>query len=463
MAFQLPPLPNFQTNIPQTPSLLDQASKAATLSQMMNTNKLQQQLAPLQVQEQQQKVQSETLANTKAQQELDSQKALQQAVAGGAFNKFAGVNTPDGSGFDAAGAYSDLLSKHPEILPAHASAAVESLQKIGQNMSEQRKTDAQAAEANAAVRAKTLESLASKLGSISDMPASKAATALDEFHQDLVKNPKAYPGLTQQEFAHLYASDLGHLDAMGAYMGIEGKMADFHKSKAEAIKAEQGIIPEGGGISPEALQKLHSDVLLATNPQIQQGKLDVAKAEATAKAQVAEAMEPIRLQLTQAFGNQKDARDKIETSVLKPYQDKMTDINMAKTAIAQAADNPVAARAAVFKMVGVAQPSGSHRVLPMEFAAFKYPGGLGTQAVEHFNDWLKGSPWTDDITQAANAFIDGQAQAAQQNLNSGVDNVNNLYNTAVGAGLKKGGSAKPATKILSPAEWLEQQKKKPNG
>src|SRR5215469_1771980 len=99
-------------------------------------------------------------------------------------------------------------------------------------------------------------------------------------------------------------------------------------------------------------------------------------------------MEPLRLQIQQQFANQKDARDKIETSVLKPFQDKMTDVNMARTAITQAGDNPVAARAAVFKMVGVAQPTGSHRVLPMEFAAFKYPGGITDQIQQKFNDFL---------------------------------------------------------------------------
>ncbi|HET8823493.1 MAG TPA: hypothetical protein VFM77_00065, partial [Terriglobales bacterium] len=55
---------------------------------------------------------------------------------------------------------------------------------------------------------------------------------------------------------------------------------------------------------------------------------------------------------------------------------------------------------------------------------------------EKFNNFLKGEPWTPEISQAANAFIDGQAGAAQQSLNSGIDNTNKLYGTSVGTQLK---------------------------
>jgi hypothetical protein len=136
-------------------------------------------------------------------------------------------------------------------------------------------------------------------------------------------------------------------------------------------------------------------------------------------------------QLSMNLENNKDARDKTEASVLKPYSDKMGDIEQTRQAIAQVDTNPVAARAVVFKMIGVAQPTGSHRVLPAEIDAFRYPGNIAQRSVEKFNDFLLGKPWTKEAAQAASAFVDGQQQAAQNNLRRGVQNINGLYGTNI--------------------------------
>jgi hypothetical protein len=133
------------------------------------------------------------------------------------------------------------------------------------------------------------------------------------------------------------------------------------------------------------------------------------------------------------FQNNKDALDKTQSTVIKPWQDKYSDITAAHAAFAQAADNPVAAQAAVFKLIGVAQPMGAHRVMPVEVSAFKYPGGIGQKSVEAFNGFLLGKPWTTEATAAANAFIDGQAAAADQNLRHGVAATNGLYGSKINA------------------------------
>jgi hypothetical protein len=101
-------------------------------------------------------------------------------------------------------------------------------------------------------------------------------------------------------------------------------------------------------------------------------------------------------------------------------------------------------------MIGVSQPTGSHRVLPAEITAFRYPGGVTDQVVERFNNFLKGEPWTPEIAAAANSFIDGQAGAASQMLNSGIDNTNKLYGTNVGTALKMKPSAQPVQKVAGP-------------
>lgn len=280
MAFQAPPLPSFQTNIPQMPDVLSQVGKYVQLKNLMG----QQQLLPLEVQQEQEKVKQAGIQTQTQQQELDSRKAMMEAIASGELNKYAGVQTPDGSGFDAAGAFQHLITKG--VLPKEASEYTNSWLTIGKNQAEISKTLGQAGEAQQNIREKTLKQVASKLGSIGDMKLDDATKALTAFREDLVKNPKAYAGLTQQELAELYAADLTHLDALEGHIGIAAQVADFHKSKAEAAAAQQKVIPESGGLSPEAQQGVQKDIAVATNPQIQKGKEDVAAAEGRARANI---------------------------------------------------------------------------------------------------------------------------------------------------------------------------------
>lgn len=207
-----------------------------------------------------------------------------EAISSGAFNKYAGVETPDGTGFDSAGMYKDLITKG--VLPEQAGGAVNSLLTIAKNQAEIAKTTAQAGEAQQNIRSKTLDQVAAKLGSINDMPASDAVKALNDFKQNLVKNPKAYAGLTQQEMGELYGATLDHLPAMEQLLGLEGKIADFHKSKTEAATAEQKVINPQTGMSPEETSIIRKDVKTA---QLEQPlKIQQAKAEAEARQQAAQ-------------------------------------------------------------------------------------------------------------------------------------------------------------------------------
>jgi hypothetical protein len=61
--FRLPPLPDFNVNVPAMPNPVDQMAKVASLKNMLSEQTLRAQLAPLQVQEQQQRVQAATLQN----------------------------------------------------------------------------------------------------------------------------------------------------------------------------------------------------------------------------------------------------------------------------------------------------------------------------------------------------------------------------------------------------------------
>lgn len=277
MAFELPTIPNFNVQPNTGPNPLDQYAKVLQLKSLMG----QQSLLPLQTQGLQQEVQAKTLANQQQQMQLDSQKKLMEAITTGAFNKYAGVETPDGSGFDGAGAYQDLVKRG--VLPSMAGEQVNSLLNIAKNQAEISKTMGQAGEANQNIRIKTLDALSSKLGSINDMPSADAAKALAALKQDLVQNPKAYQGLSQLEMAHLYGADLEHLPAIENLMGLESKIADFHKSKSEATSAGQKVISPATGMSPEEESIINKDVKTAKLEQPL--KLQLTREEQLARQQ----------------------------------------------------------------------------------------------------------------------------------------------------------------------------------
>ncbi len=424
---------------PQQPiDPLSQYAKVLGLKSLLG----QQALQPGQQQIQQQQIQQEQIQTQEAQNKVKSQNAMIAAWSDPKFTQEITGGTsqnaqPNGPGFDPNAMMQGLIKRG--VLPQDANTLVNSFVDRSAKVSDTVKNNAAAAQDQINTYSKALDNLTGRLSSIYNMPVSKAGPAFDALKQDLAQNP--LPGMSPQEASAFQASTLDHLPAFINMGKVESNIADYHKSEADAAVAQQKVIPPGGGLSPESQQQVSKDVALATNPAVQQGKVDVATAEGRAKAQVELAMEPMRLQLQQQFGNQKDARDKIETSVLKPYQDKMSDITMARNAVNQAMDNPVAARAATFKMIGVAQPTGSHRVIPAEIQAFRYPGNVGQRSIEAFNDFLLGKPFTSEAIGAMNSFIDGQEQAARTNLGGGIDNVNKLYGTNVGTQLKTGNAA----------------------
>jgi hypothetical protein len=283
MGFELPTLPSFQTNIPQMPSALDQYGKMLQLKSLMG----QQQLQPGQMEQQKQQIQTSTLENQQRQLELQSQQAMMKAWSDPDFLKhFTGTDKAQSSGFgfDPDGLSSALISKG--VLPKDAMAMTQQFIERSQKIAETQKAVAQTGEAEAAQRDKGMKILADKIGGVLDLPAAKAGDALAALKQDLVKNPKAYAGVPQEDLAHLFSADLEHLPAMATLIGLDGKIADFHKSKSEAATAAQKVIPEGGGLSPDTQQGVQKDIAVATNPQIQQGKEAVAEAEGRARANI---------------------------------------------------------------------------------------------------------------------------------------------------------------------------------
>lgn len=277
MAFELPPLPSFQTNISQMPPALDQYGKMLQLKSLLG----QQQMIPLQVQQQQEAVKQSQIQTQQEQLQMQSTQAMVKAWSNPDFLKnFTGTDKADASGlgFDPDGMTKSLISEG--VLPKDALAMTQSFIERSQKIAETQKALAQTGEANAAQRDKGMHILAGKIGGILDLPAAKATDALAALKQDLVRNPQAYAGVPQEDLSHVYGADLEHLPAMATLLGLDARIADFHKAKAEAAKAAQGVIPEGGGLSADAQEKIQADVAARKAEQ----PLEIAKAVAQGQA-----------------------------------------------------------------------------------------------------------------------------------------------------------------------------------
>lgn len=210
----------------------------------------------------------------------------------------------------------------------------------------------------------------------------------------------------------------------------DGRLAQFNQPLKVAVNGAlaRGDYDTAQKILTDGFNQI-GDINKETNPAVVQARANIAGATAAAS-------EAVR----QQFGNDKDARDKIDQTVLKPYQDKMSEISELQSAIGQAqAGNIAAARATLYKVIGVAQPQGTHRVAPTEVAGFSGMGSVPQRVQGSIANALSGDQWTPQMIADIKSFGDAQSQVAQQNLNRGVDATNQLYKTNVGTGLKVSG------------------------
>lgn len=426
MPFQAPPLPSFQTNIPQMPDVLSQVGKFVQLKNLMG----QQQLLPLEVQQETEKAKQAALTTQTQQMELDSRKAMMQAIASGELNKYAGVGTPDGSGFDAAGAYQHLITKG--VRPEEASQYTNSWLTIGKNQAEISKTLGQAGEAQQKIRETTLKQVASKLGDIGDQPLDKATQALDAFRQDLVKNPKAYPGLTQQELSELYAADLTHLDALEGHIGIAAQVADFHKSKAEAAKA---------GVEASEAEAASRGELTPKMQREQANKIAVAEAEGRARANIehefatknnaALANVPTHL-VTPATAAAEKAN--------KEYADaKSVSDRMNATMDAAKKGNVVSYQ--IIPQEGTLQlttSQGVHRINRTEIEQYEGGGSLWQRLEGHLGKALTGKSIPDSVLQDMAEIQKIQAEGSRSRYENTLASINQTYGSKFQAVEMKG-------------------------
>ncbi len=173
---------------------------------------------------------------------------------------------------------------------------------------------------------------------------------------------------------------------------------------------------------------------ILTQQQKQAGA--VAGAQAAAKQPYEMQLEQVRQQVAQTFQSNKNAQDKIEGTVLKPYEEKMSQITELQSAVQQAAQgNVTAARGVLLKLIGVTNPDGTKRYNEAEATRLLQQGNIADRFAGTVKNLLTGDQWTNKMQNDMLSFAGAQSDVAKGNLNRGIGNVNKLYNTNVGQGL----------------------------
>lgn len=434
MAFQLPSMPNFNVQQPDILGAQQKMLELRALQGNVDMQPLQKQAAQQSIQAQQGTMQAQQLANQKAQIELQSQQAMQKAWSDPDFLKEL-TATPgadqSGYGFDPNAMTKSLVTRG--VAPNDAMAMTNQFIERSKNIAETQKTVAQGNEAAASERTKGYKVLSDRIGGILDAPTSKAGEMLASLKQDLVNKSKALSGVPQDDLAHLYGADLEHLPAMATMLGLDAQIADYHKSKAEALKAQQGVIPEGGGLSPEAQQGVQKDIAVATNPQIQQGKEKVAAAEGAARANIelqfargnnaALATVPKEL-IAPATGAAEKAN--------KEFADaKSVSDRMAATMDAAKKGNVVSYQ--IIPEEGTLQittSQGVHRINKTEIDQYAGGGSLWQRMEGHFGKTLTGKSIPDSVMKDMKEIQDIQAQGAQSRYENTLSSINQTYGSS---------------------------------
>jgi hypothetical protein len=194
-------------------------------------------------------------------------------------------------------------------------------------------------------------------------------------------------------------------------MGVKHATLDAQKQQAETTEAQQKAVnetPAGAGV------------------------LAGAKAKAEQPYQVS--LKQMEAPIAAGVADNKDARDKVESSYIKPFTDKLNAAQELVSSLAQAEQgNSAASKAALFKMVGITQPTNNKRVSPEALRDIEKQGNIPEQFVSKIKDALTGDRWTSQMSQDMKDFAKAQVDVAKSTLRSGIKQTNALYDTKIDA------------------------------
>ncbi|MCU1338848.1 MAG: hypothetical protein JWO19_4429 [Bryobacterales bacterium] len=232
MAFELPALPNFSAAVPQTQSPLDQYGKMLQLKALMG----QQQMLPLQVQAEQERVKGQQLQNQTSQIELNAKKAYNAYWSNP--DKF----QSDSSDFPHNDTFATMLGVSSDdplmgILRGQIKAGVPADHAFAdaKNTLQIRQEASKATQEQQSVLKNSFEQLREIAAPIlAEKDATKKQTLIDAAAPGLARWAKFDPSLAQI-IPQLHA---GNFDAFANRIGAEEKAMGFTKATADAQKAQ---------------------------------------------------------------------------------------------------------------------------------------------------------------------------------------------------------------------------------
>jgi hypothetical protein len=262
-----------------------------------------------------------------------------------------------------------------------------------------------------------------------------AINGLPDFSDDSINRLETTFKGSQWMIANEYAEREKQADIaskIGAGQRGQAAMGELALKQKQEAESDQGLISAAAGGDKAAQAALD----FKTNYEARKAGT-AAGAEAQARQPFELQLAKVREEVAQTFQTNKDATDKIEANVLKPYEDKMTSIGQLQSAVEQTAKgNVTAARAVALKLIGVTNPEGTKRYNEAEAERMISQGNVPERVKATVKNLLTGDNWTDKMARDMMEFGNGQASVAKENLNRGIDNVNRLYKTNVGQGLK---------------------------
>jgi hypothetical protein len=124
----------------------------------------------------------------------------------------------------------------------------------------------------------------------------------------------------------------------------------------------------------------------------------------------------------QAFSNQQTAEGR------KAAQPHLNDINDARNQqdmmqkLTSGKMNPASQTAAMFKMIGLEQPTGTHRIMPAEIEGVEQMGGLSDRLKQKLLNWKQGDRFSPDLIpdlmSTAKILTQNKIKTANDNLES---------------------------------------------
>jgi hypothetical protein len=381
----------------------------------------QQQLQPLQLQQEQQNV------------ALSQQKVKDVQAGQAAYNEWDGKDYND---------FARLIIKHGGSVGSANEVAMYGLQRQ-KELTDIAKSQSEADKNNQEVQKNNYDKLAGRITALNDLPddqigqgvMSLASDALrdktmDQAHwqqaQQIANLPPAQIRQTLPNIAKWYQSESQQIENAQKQAATEKTRAETPGAAAESkLKQAQQTAYATWQADPRNQGKGYDDYQAETKGQI-------AGTEARARMPYEIAVSNARQAVENQFWNRKDAATRVETQVLKPYEDKMKTVSELNSTLDLAEQGNVAAsRAVLLKMIGVSNPDGTKRYNSAEAERLARQGNIPEQFKGAFLNALTGNQWTPKMISDMRDYSDSIANDASRSANYNVDITNRIHGTSV--------------------------------